>query len=77
MGYAINGRGYHLDMCYTKFKCPSCSKQYDIGTFMKKINNSKTGFIYITCKECNNKLGVTMNMMGDPVVWLKSEENKS
>jgi len=76
MGYAINGIGYHLDMCYTKFNCPSCNVEYDIETFMKRIGKSTAGFIYINCK-CKNRLGLTVNMMGDPVVWLKSEENKS
>lgn len=56
------------------FKCPSCEYPYS-EDFSDRMNKSKYGNIYIKCKGCRKKLGVTSDMAGKMQVWLKSEEN--
>lgn len=76
MSYAINLPGIHLDFCNSDFKCPSCGKEHTNEDWCKKLDRSKKGVIYMKCKGCGNKLGISTDYKGDVVVWLKSEEIK-
>jgi hypothetical protein len=46
--------------------------------YEKRLDKSEYDYIYITCKnkKCGVKIGLTTDMMGDVVVWLKSEEKE-
>jgi len=62
--------------CKTDFECPRCGYEYQESDYMQRLENSHNGFIYKTCKGCKEKLGISSNIRGDVVVWLKSEETK-
>lgn len=74
MGYAINGPGFHLDMCDVDFKCPKCTCPHSEEDWCAKLDKSKKGHIYIKCKGCKTKIGVTTDIQGDVRVWLKEDE---
>jgi len=63
-------------LCKTDFECPLCGYKYTEDDYYKRLYHSKHGFIYKTCKGCKTKLGISSNIIGDVVVWLKSEESK-
>ena len=56
------------------FKCPKCECPHEEKDYYPQLYKSKSGLIYKNCKGCKTKLGITSNMMGDVVVWLKEEE---
>lgn len=58
----------------TNFKCPKCECYHTEDDYYNKLYNSKDGLIYKSCKGCKTKLGITSNIEGDIVVWLKEEE---
>ena len=74
LGFKI-GNGF-VDFSYSFFKCPSCKHEHLENDYIKKLEKSKNYLTYINCKGCKKKLGVTVNYMGDVVVWLKSEEKE-
>jgi len=65
-----------LDFSNTDFQCPSCKHEHIEDDYIKKLEKSQHYLVYINCKGCKKKLGLTINYMGDVVVWLKSEEKK-
>ena len=75
MGYGINSNGFHLSMCHTDFKCPKCTCHHDADDYQDKLQKSKKGYIYKKCKGCKTTLGITYNVIGDVVAWLKEEED--
>ena len=77
MGYTVRIPNGIISMAYVDFKCPKCEKSYSEEDYYDQLSKSKSGLIYKTCKCCKEKLGITYDMMGDVVVWLKSEEQKS
>lgn len=64
----------HISIAKTDFNCPVCNKQYEEKDYYRQLYNSKKHFIYKTCKGCNNKLGISSNIIGNVVVWEKSKE---
>jgi len=76
MGYGVYGPGFHLSMAYDKFECPKCKCEHSGEDYDAKLQKSKKSFIYIKCKGCKTKIGVTTDMMGDVQIWLKDEEYK-
>lgn len=60
----------------TDFNCPKCSCPHKEKDYYTRLYNSKTGVIYKSCKECKTKLGISSNIKGDVVVWLKEDEKK-
>ncbi len=59
---------------YVDFKCPKCECPHEEDDYYKKLYKSKNCLIYIKCKECKTKLGVTCDILGDVKVWIKAEE---
>lgn len=76
MGYSIKIKGGILSMCYTDFDCPQCGYHYRETDYYNRLDKSKKFVIYMTCKNCKTKLGVTSDFMGDIQVWLKKDEKK-
>lgn len=58
------------------FNCPACTCPHEESDYYEQLAKSKTGLIYKKCKGCKNKLGITSDIKGDVVVWLKDEEEK-
>lgn len=63
-----------ITLCKNEFNCPSCEKTHTEEDYYDRLFKTKDSFIYMKCKGCKEKLGVTTNMVGDVVAWLKSEE---
>ena len=64
----------HLSIIKTDFNCPKCTKLHEEKDFDKRLNNSSKGYIYMKCKGCKTVLGVSTDIMGDVVAWVKDEE---
>ena len=58
----------------TDFKCPKCECVHHEDDYFSKMYASDSGFFYQKCKGCKTKLGITTNIMGDVLVWLKEDE---
>ena len=70
--------GALITLCDTDFECPACTCLHFEKDYYTRLYNSEKGLIYKSCKGCKAKLGITYDIKGDVVVWLKSEEkNKS
>lgn len=76
MGQSIRAFGGIISLVDVDFKCPSCGKEHTQDDYYKRMQASKHGLIYMACKGCKEKLGITTDMRGDVVVWLKKEEPK-
>lgn len=76
MGSVILMAGALIDLCDVDFKCPRCEKPHTEKDWYPKFEKSKHGMIHMRCKGCKVWLGVSTDMKGDVVVWLKSEERK-
>lgn len=76
MAYFLNGSGFHIDLCETYFNCPKCTCPHTEADWCQKLDASRNGYIYISCKGCKTRLGITVDMMGDLQVWLKEDEYK-
>lgn len=79
MSYEIRTpNGGYLRMNDVNFKCPKCGHQHIESDYEKKLEKSDYDYIYINCKnkQCGVKIGVTTDMRGDVVYWLKSEEKE-
>ncbi len=66
--------GAIISLARVDFKCPACEYPYEEKDYFTRLNNSKHGFIYKTCKGCKEKIGIAIDMQGDVAVWLKKEE---
>lgn len=75
-GELITGSGFHLSMCHNDIECPWCEYKYDSNWYEERLEKSKKGLIYKKCKICKKSLGITHDLMGDVVVWLKEKESK-
>ena len=64
-----------ITLADTEFKCPKCECPHSEDDYYNKLYKSKKFYIYQNCKGCKTKLGISNNMKGDVVVWLKEEEN--
>lgn len=62
-----------LTLCETDFNCPKCGKLHTEEDYINRLNKSD-GLIYKRCKGCKTWLGITSNIMGDTVAWLKEDE---
>ena len=58
------------------FKCPKCEHEHNQQDWYNKLYKSNKHYIYMNCKGCKTRLGVTTNIKGDVVAWLKDDENK-
>ncbi len=60
--------GDFLDLANLEFECPYCNKIHN--DYDEKLNNkmdkNKCGYTKIKC-DCGEKIGVSVNMMGDMV----------
>jgi len=63
-----------LCMSKVEFNCPACGEEYHEEDYYNQLDKSKRGYIYKHCKKCAAHIGISSNIMGDVVVWLKSEE---
>lgn len=59
------------------FKCPKCECPHSEDDWWSKYEKAKDHFFYMKCKGCKTKIGVTTDIKGDVVVWLKEEETNS
>lgn len=66
----------HLSIPKSKFNCPKCECLHSEEDYYEKLRNSKTFISYQNCKGCKTKLGISSDITGDVVVWLKSEEKQ-
>lgn len=78
MSYTVRMNHAIITMTEVDFNCPKCGCSYREDDWYKKYEKSSYGVIYFKCrnKDCKELLGVTTNIKGDVVVWLKSEENE-
>lgn len=62
----------------TDFKCPKCGQIHNESDWYPKFKISPERCITKICKNkaCKERLGVTMDIMGDVVCWKRSEEDK-
>ena len=74
MPYSIPIRNGIITMNTTDIKCPKCGEQHTYDDYGKQLEKSEKGLIYKFCKGCKIKMGITTNMEGDAVVWLKNDE---
>lgn len=76
MGQTIILGGAIVSLVDVDFNCPVCGCPHNEDDYQKRLHKSNTGLIYKQCKGCKTKLGITSDMRGDVVVWLKDEEKK-
>jgi hypothetical protein len=74
MSYTLRIPGGYLSMVEVDFKCPKCECPHGESDYYKQLRNSPKSLIYKSCKGCKTKLGITLDMKGDVVVWLKENE---
>ncbi len=56
------------------FKCPKCECPHNEDDYYDRLYKAKKFYIYKNCKGCKTKLGISTDIKGDVVVWLKEEE---
>lgn len=68
-----------IHICYikTEFNCPECGILHTEDDYYDRLVKSKRFLIYKKCKGCFETLGITSDIKGDVVVWLKSEEKRN
>lgn len=76
MSKTVYMAGAIITLAKTDFTCPKCECPHTEDDYWQKMDKSKTGLIYMKCKGCKTKLGITGDMKGDTVVWLKEDEKK-
>jgi predicted RNA-binding Zn-ribbon protein involved in translation (DUF1610 family) len=74
MSKCIPVNGGLITISETDFNCPACGEQYFEKDYWRQLDKSKYGLIYKRCKGCGVWMGISTNIEGDTVVWLKSEE---
>lgn len=57
------------------FKCPKCECPHSEDDYYQRMIKSGYGLIYKKCKGCKTMLGITTDIKGDVVVWLKEDES--
>lgn len=63
-----------ITLADTDFKCPKCECVHNENDYYTKLYKSDIWFIYQNCKGCKDKLGISINIRGDVVVWIKKHE---
>jgi uncharacterized Zn finger protein len=76
MGYSIKIPNGILCMSKVDFECPSCGFPYYEEDYYTRLVRNKYPITYLTCKRCKNKIGISSDIKGDVVVWLKENETK-
>lgn len=76
MSYQISIPNGILTLNDVDFNCPKCGHLHEESDYYKKLEKSDETYIYMKCKSCKEKLGVTTDYRGDVVVWLKSKEQE-
>ena len=76
MAHSIKIPNGILTIADVDFKCPKCECPHCEEDYYTKLYKSEIGLIYQNCKGCKTKLGITTNMIGDVVVWLKEDQQK-
>lgn len=58
----------YINFANVRFNCPHCDKQYndEDDKYLNKCNKNKSHCTTIKC-ECENKFGMTYNIMGNAV----------
>ena len=72
MSYAVIIPNGILTLSNNEFNCPKCNFTHDSEEYYDKICEKR--LIYIKCKNCKTKLGLTSDIKGDIQVWEKSKE---
>ena len=76
MAYSIKIPNGIISMVDVDFKCPKCKCLHCEEDYYDRLYKSEQGLIYKQCKGCKAKLGITTDMRGDVVIWLKEDEIK-
>lgn len=63
-----------VTVCETSFLCPICGCPHEEADWYPKMEKKNLPVIYIKCKGCKRKIGVSSNITGDVVVWEKATE---
>jgi len=69
--YIPNGKMTFVDV---DFNCPQCECPHTEEDYYEQLVDSDHSVLYMPCKGCKTELGITGNIQGDVVFWLKSEE---
>lgn len=65
-----------ISLVETEFNCPNCTCHHEEDDWYGKYRKAAGHVLYMNCKGCKTKLGITLDMRSDVVVWLKEEEEK-
>jgi DNA-directed RNA polymerase subunit RPC12/RpoP len=57
-----------------EIKCPCCGHKSDADKYAGRLERSKRGYIYVSCDQCNARLGLSVDFMGDIVCWAKNQK---
>ena len=65
-----------LTLADTDFECPKCLQVHNEEDWYPRLDKSGETWITKRCKNkaCKERLGITMNIIGDVVCWKRSEE---
>lgn len=74
MSKTVIMNGAIITLAKTEIECPNCKKIYDEDFYYKQLYKSELGLIYKKCKDCKETIGISSNMMGDSVSWVKKDE---
>ncbi|MDD4893126.1 MAG: hypothetical protein PHH73_03920 [Candidatus Rickettsiella isopodorum] len=69
MGYALFVEDGIIDIADTLIRCPICGKTFDANKYDLRLHNAKKTYITIKCEGCKNRIGLTMDMHCDMVVF--------
>jgi len=56
----------------TQIECPCCDHKSNADKYAERLENSKRGYIYVSCDQCGDRLGLSVDFMGDIVCWKKT-----
>jgi hypothetical protein len=69
----IGKKGF-ITLSKIDFNCPACNQEHGEKFYYNQLRKSKNCMVYKECKKCGEILGITHDMCGDVVVWLKKDE---
>ena len=75
MGESIRISDGIVSFAKVDFDCPNCKANYGEDFYMKQLQKAKRTYIYKKCTTCGEKIGISTDMRGDTVVWLKKNED--
>jgi len=72
----MNREAIYISFVTSNFKCPCCKRIYKEAFYAKQLKKSNKYFIYKFCRYSKKKMGISINYMGNVVVWLKEKEKE-